>query len=558
MMRSGQSSKELDVLVRTMGKFGVSSAAAYESIAALGDTARKVGRGLAPELQRLESTFNDLHPLITKMAAESGADAAKDFWKFYWSTPADPDKRQTLLRAFHQDERIANITSEQWKKQNEEQQAFVNKNPDLSQKQREGLDQAFSKLSDSMDSLERSLDRATASWVAKGVKVLATDIDALASSVKGEPAPSFIPKGSIIDRLYFSHNLAPLAGAPGGSFKDRWSGLSDGGEKSLTEKFLKLLSHSGADLGGAGGSFQERWSGVSPDGEKSLTRGTKQGVLEALREYFAAEPAGGSGGAGGRRAGSVGQVGGRRSLSSRLGIDNPGTTVPDTTDPSAMGSDYLIKQRAGMAKELRDNPQLKKELAALTTLEGNPGNVTESLANRMASIHHSLRSGVSGAFYGPYAQVPAALAKLERDPKRMAAIMKSIDDVFDRGRNVLKGATDQGMVSDPNGRWQGGMVTGQDQVYNDWGGGLGHAGNARWRLDQQAHVNAEKRDLLTNEAKAGRTGTAQKIEGGADLRVAFDNAPSGMKAHLKNWGVFGDSGKVDWGHAMSPSDPGGR
>jgi hypothetical protein len=203
MMRSGQSSKELDVLVRTMGKFGVSSAAAYESIAALGDTARKVGRGLAPELQRLESTFSDLHPLITKMAAESGADAAKDFWKFYWATPADPDKRATLLRAFHQDERIANVTRGQWEKENKDQQAFADKNPDLSQKQRGDLNQSFSKLSDSIDALERALERATAAWVAKGVKALATLIDADASAIKREPAPSFLRKGSPIEQLYF-------------------------------------------------------------------------------------------------------------------------------------------------------------------------------------------------------------------------------------------------------------------------------------------------------------------------------------------------------------------
>jgi hypothetical protein len=82
----------------------------------------------------------------------------------------------------------------------------------------------------------------------------------------------------------------------------------------------------------------------------------------------------------------------------------------------------------------------------------------------------------------------------------MAQVNAAIDEVL-AGRNVLKGATDQGMASDPNGHWLGGRVYGQDQVYNDWGGGPGgHLGAQRFREDQQRQVS---RDLLANASKAG-------------------------------------------------------
>jgi len=47
-----------------------------------------------------------------------------------------------------------------------------------------------------------------------------------------------------------------------------------------------------------------------------------------------------------------------------------------------------------------------------------------------------------------------------------------------------------------------------------------------------------------------------QIEGGADLRIAFEGAPAETKARLQSWGLFSDVGKVDWGFGMPLSDPG--
>jgi hypothetical protein len=57
-------------------------------------------------------------------------------------------------------------------------------------------------------------------------------------------------------------------------------------------------------------------------------------------------------------------------------------------------------------------------------------------------------------------------------------------------------------------------------------------------------------------AKKFGIGGAQKVEGDASLRVAFENAPPGAKAYMQYGGMF-KSAKVDWGHPTSPSDPGG-
>jgi hypothetical protein len=64
------------------------------------------------------------------------------------------------------------------------------------------------------------------------------------------------------------------------------------------------------------------------------------------------------------------------------------------------------------------------------------------------------------------------------------------------------------------------------------------------------------RDLLESAQKYGIGGT-QKVERDASLRVAFENAPPGAKAYMQYDGMF-KLAKVDWGHPMSPSDPGGN
>jgi hypothetical protein len=241
----------------------------------------------------------------------------------------------------------------------------------------------------------------------------------------------------------------------------------------------------------------------------------RRGVMGGVRRGAARGGGGGGGGMTGTGAGGV----------------EPGSGG----DPNLTGSEFLKSQRARFAKELEENPQTAKELAALTTLEGNPANVTESMMNRMAMTGGTLAGAMHGGkrgrgFYGPInnGQLPGAMAALERDPKRAAKIKAAIDSVL-AGRNVLKGATDQGMALDPNGSWQGGMVHGQDQVYNDWGGGGGHEASRRFRENQQRQVNQERIDGAAARAKVDQSETGPFAKGAINASVEFLNVPPGVR-----------------------------
>ncbi len=170
-----------------------------------------------------------------------------------------------------------------------------------------------------------------------------------------------------------------------------------------------------------------------------------------------------------------------------------GSQAPVEGDPSLTGSEYLKSQRSRAAEELKD-PTTRREVAGMLATEGerDPVPVMESLLNRQAytgkSIHELLHSG----FYGPVNrnELPGAMHTLDRDHARSQRLNKAIDTAL-AGSNLIKGATDQGLPTDPNGRWQGGRVERGGNVYNDWGGGAGgHEGARRFREHQQYFVNA--------------------------------------------------------------------
>ena len=166
-----------------------------------------------------------------------------------------------------------------------------------------------------------------------------------------------------------------------------------------------------------------------------------------------------------------------------------------TSTAGLEGSPYLRAERAPYAAEIEKKPALRLRAAAIASLEheSDAAAVIESLVNRSAYTGRSLESGMGGgahSFYGPVRRglVPAREAELVRNPARLARLNKAIDQVL-AGSNLLRGATDQGSPSDPNGAWQGGRMVRYGEVYNDWGGGPGgHAGAARWREEQQRHV----------------------------------------------------------------------
>ncbi|TYL87443.1 CHAP domain-containing protein [Bradyrhizobium cytisi] len=226
----------------------------------------------------------------------------------------------------------------------------------------------------------------------------------------------------------------------------------------------------------------------------------------------------------------------------RGGTTTNGDVAGGQAIPGGGGGEFLRQQRAPLTAQLENDPQLKKELAALGTLEheGDATAVVESLYNRTTAINEkrakegkpplSLRQMMYGGFYGPSKQIPSRLAQLERDPARMKKMMGAIDAASTS--NLLKGATDQGSGSDPNVAWQGGKLVRDGETYNDWGGGAGHEGNRQWRLRQQAAIAAADRRQIDGTQVA-----EHKVTG--DGKISVDvNAPKGTNVGAKGGGLF--------------------
>lgn len=182
----------------------------------------------------------------------------------------------------------------------------------------------------------------------------------------------------------------------------------------------------------------------------------------------------------------------------------PGGAAPgydESVGRGLSGSAYLKARRERFRKEMESNPALRDKLAGMMALEGekDPIPVIESLMNRMDFTGQSLEKGLGEgnpkSFYGPLrrGQLPGAVSALQRNPKRMKRLQDAIDAAL-AGSNTIKGATDQGMRSDPNGRWPGGMVDrGGGNIFNDWGGGPGgHEGSRRYREMIQRGVETER------------------------------------------------------------------
>lgn len=201
-----------------------------------------------------------------------------------------------------------------------------------------------------------------------------------------------------------------------------------------------------------------------------------------------------------------------------------------------------------MKSEIDNNPELRKQLAGMMLLEGSPLHTLESLANRTEMMNKwrrekgqgplSLRQMLFSGFYGPLnrGQLPGAIRQLERNPALMKRMQSAIDAVMN-GSNAVQGATDQGMPSDPNGRWAGGgfRLNRGGNVFNDWGGGPGHDYARRFLEDQQRHLGGEGLPLagvpLPRPAPA-------EIRGNAVIDINFNNLPGGSKIRSDFGGMF--------------------
>jgi len=180
-----------------------------------------------------------------------------------------------------------------------------------------------------------------------------------------------------------------------------------------------------------------------------------------------------------------------------FGANTAGGPADMSIGQGLSGNQFLAAQRSRFDDEMKNDPALKEQVAGMMLLEGakDPVPVVESLFNRMSMTGGALRKGLYSGFYGPInrGQLPGAIARLRQNPKLRAKMYADIDAAI-AGSNEIKGATDQGLPTDPNGRWMGGRIIRGGNVFNDWGGGrwhglTGHAASKAFREDQQRRVD---------------------------------------------------------------------
>lgn len=184
-------------------------------------------------------------------------------------------------------------------------------------------------------------------------------------------------------------------------------------------------------------------------------------------------------------------------------------------------SSVLAQERAKFANELND-PRVRWETLAMIAMEmeEDPAAVAESLLNRSdyakTSIHNMLHSG----FYGPinFGKLAGEIRRLQANPERAAKINAGLETAL-RGSNLIGGATDQGMASDPNAK-HGPANIRYGEIYNDWGGGPGgHTGAEIYRQRQQQRVRAGMHQAEMGEQFAMDITRRIPMTGGAEMEV---------------------------------------
>jgi len=287
LSRTGLSLPQLETYSRALSKItGQSLDASRDQMSNLGEVAAKLSRSYSPMIAALESQFNNLNPLIKKMAQDGGAQAIDDFIEYYESHPAPPDQQRKLLSAMGLNPDLANATTEQLRKAIEESAEWVGKHPPINQQLAEQLHKVFEDLNDSVDGFQSKIVTAFGPETIAVVKFFANFIEHLGEDIKKSlELPSFFwtDPGSVPDYVRRFLSIEPKQ--PNRDHKMHSAPSEPIPYRGLKRKTFGPVYDPTAFIEGGGGS----------DIENIMSRSVKSGMLEAFREWFASvqSPSGG-------------------------------------------------------------------------------------------------------------------------------------------------------------------------------------------------------------------------------------------------------------------------
>lgn len=557
MKRGGVSPSYINAIGRAWERMGMDAGKAEAAVASIGETLDKLNAEDPQERNRLTSVYQDLLPFLDQIR-KGAKDRAEEINRIAAAVTDEkfPNwKRRKLAEAFGIDPALAEKSGKDYAAAlRDAMQRELDHPVDVDLLKR--LQEAFAHLGQSQRDFGADM---TNIFGPPGVRLVEGFADAI-DWVGRKYRENFGGKGNVpFDRESIFGRAASAFG-----FKTR-DPLSPNDR--------------------VGGAFDAL---TRKDQEETVARGTARGVLDAFREWMSTKSEAqqfaeglrpmayhpdGSGGAGSRGAyfGSKefpaidGSGGGAFSKAQRDAIGGGGGGLPDNAGAGLTGSEFLKARRDRFRKEL-ENPEIRAKAKAMMQTEGTALQSLEAAMNRADYTGKSLAQTLSPSFYGPMRKgdFPSIVAQMRNGGGKKYDAM--IDQVL-AGSNTVKGYTDQGMPTDPNGSRRS-ALTARDHIavrekggglneFTDWEGGPGgRPGARRYREALQAGVEraaqrhgATLRDMVHRGGrrppsdaellKRGMKGVdAGSLNGNAKLDITLNGFPKGTRTAHQADGIF--------------------